>query len=57
VTISTENRDLILHTMKAIADSHRRETQYCHEMLDMMCKELNVEIPERRKSGERRLND
>ena len=55
--MTLEEQELVLHTMKAIAESHRRETQYCHEMLDMMAKELNIEIPERRDSGGRRKDD
>jgi len=52
--MTDSDRDLILHTMKAIADSQRREVQYRNDMLDMMMKELNVQIPERRENGDRR---
>jgi len=55
--MTEDERELILHILKSIADSHRRETKYCHDMLDQMCNELNIYIPERRENGERRKND
>lgn len=54
VEMNQDETELILHTMKAIADSQRREVKYRNDMLDMMCKELNIEIPCRRENGERR---
>lgn len=52
--MTKDEQEIILHTMKAIADSQRREVKYRNDMLDMMCKELNVQVPERRENGERR---
>ncbi len=52
--IDQESQDLILHTLKSIADSQRREVKYRNGLLDMMCKELNISIPCRRENGERR---
>ena len=52
--MNQDETELILHTMKAIADSQRREVQYRNDLLDMMMRELNVQMPERRSDGDRR---
>jgi len=52
--MTQDEQELILHTMKGIADSQKREIEYRNGLLDMMCKELNIQIPERRVNGERR---
>lgn len=52
--MTQEEQNIILHTMKGLADARKRFNNYCDELLDMMCHELNVHIPERRVNGERR---
>ena len=53
--MTKDEQDLILHTLKAIADSQRREVEHRNGLLDMMCSELNINIPCRRDKGERRI--
>ena len=52
--MTPEEQDLILHTLKSIDESQKRHDKHKEGVLDMMFKELNVHIPERRENGDRR---
>ena len=54
--LTQDQEEIILHTMKAIADSWRRHNKYTHDMIDDMAKELNIEVPDRRINGDRRID-
>jgi hypothetical protein len=49
-----ENNNIILHAMKSVALSHKREAEYRNDVLDEMFADLGVLRPERRVNGERR---
>ena len=52
--MNPEEQDLILHAVKDIAESQRKEMEYRNQILDSLLKDLNVHIPERREYGDRR---
>jgi len=52
--MTLDDAEIVLHTIKAIEASYKRHDQYKDAMYDQMFKELNVQIPERRKEGDRR---
>ena len=45
---------IVIHVMKQIADRERKHIEWTNGMLDMLCKELNIDIPERVPQVERR---
>ena len=51
--MTQDEQEIILHTMKSIADRERKHIDWVNGMLDEMCKLVNITIPERR-NGDRR---
>jgi len=49
-----EERNIILHAVKSIALSQRREATHRSFVIDDMCRDLGITIPNRRENGERR---
>ena len=54
--IDKKLEEMVLHTMKQIAHRERIHIEWVNGMLDTMCHELGIAIPERR-NGDRRKND
>ena len=51
--ITEDEKKIIVHVLKDIADRERRHIEWVNGILDSMCHELNITIPERR-NGDRR---
>ena len=51
--MTTEEKKLVMHTLKGIADRERKHIEWVNGILDSLCYELKITIPERR-NGDRR---
>ena len=49
-----DETEIVLHTMKGIANKEREFMQYVNQMLEQMCRELNLQMPDRRNGVDRR---
>jgi len=54
--VTDHEKEIVLHVMKEIAAKERQCIDSINESLDTMCKQLHIEIPERR-NGDRRNNN